>query len=102
MEKKIAHYPLTKIQTTVQLNGSDAFTRTSLANIDAMELEVADALVVISKLKKSMFVKSMTTYADPRIWQDVYHAPCPNGKVAYIKLTLRDDTVVVVIQFKEK
>ena len=43
----------------------------------------------------------MTTHADSRVWQDVYHAPCPNGTVAYVKLTL---TVggKVVIQFKEK
>jgi len=46
-----------------------------------------------------MFYKSMTTYADHRVWQDVYHAPCPNGKMAYIKLTLQDGAVV--IQFKE-
>ena len=44
--------------------------------------------------------KSMTTHADHRVWQDVYHAHCPNGKTAYIKVTLRDGTVV--IQFKEK
>jgi motility quorum-sensing regulator/GCU-specific mRNA interferase toxin len=42
----------------------------------------------------------MTTDADNKVWQDVYHAPCPNGFMAYIKLTLREDGVVV-IQFKE-
>ncbi len=47
-----------------------------------------------------MLYKSMTTHADHRVWQDVYHAPCPNGKTAHIKVTLRDGTVV--IQFKEK
>jgi motility quorum-sensing regulator/GCU-specific mRNA interferase toxin len=39
-------------------------------------------------------------FADHRVWRDVYHAPCPNGKMAYIKLTMRGDAVV--IQFKEK
>ena len=34
------------------------------------------------------------------IWQDVYHALTPNGRVVYIKLTLQQG--VVVIQFKEK
>lgn len=42
----------------------------------------------------------MTTHADHRVWQDVYHAPTPVGKVAYIKMTLRDQTPV--IQFKER
>ena len=51
-------------------------------------------------LQAHNFYKSMTTHADHRVWQDVYHARCPNGRVAYIKLTLRDDGVVV-IQFKE-
>ena len=43
----------------------------------------------------------MTTHADRRVWQDVYHAPCPNRKVAYVKLTLTE-AGKVVIQFKEK
>jgi len=42
----------------------------------------------------------MTTNADHRVWQDVYHARCPGGKNAYIKVPLREGAVV--IQFKEK
>jgi motility quorum-sensing regulator / GCU-specific mRNA interferase toxin len=42
----------------------------------------------------------MTTYADHRVWQDVYHAATPVRKEAYIKITLRD--TVLVIQFKER
>jgi hypothetical protein len=44
--------------------------------------------------------KSMTTYADHRVWQDVYHVATPVRKDAYIKITLRD--AAPVIQFKEK
>ena len=35
-----------------------------------------------------------------RVWQGVYHAPCPNGKTAYIKVTVQ--VGAIVIQFKEK
>jgi motility quorum-sensing regulator/GCU-specific mRNA interferase toxin len=42
----------------------------------------------------------MTTYADHRVWQDVYHADTPVKKQAYIKITLRD--MAPVIQFKER
>jgi motility quorum-sensing regulator/GCU-specific mRNA interferase toxin len=42
----------------------------------------------------------MTTYADHRVWQDVYDAATPVRKNAYIKVTLRD--AAPVIQFKEK
>ena len=80
--------------------GIAAFTRLALREIDAMGLSVAQAIGVVLDLRRGMLHKSMTTHADHRVWQDVYHAPCPNGKLAYIKLTLQDGAVV--IQFKEK
>jgi len=43
----------------------------------------------------------MTTHTDHRIWQDVYHADLKSGLKVYIKLTLRENGIVV-IQFKEK
>ncbi|MGO8865112.1 MAG: type II toxin-antitoxin system MqsR family toxin [Alphaproteobacteria bacterium] len=33
---------------------------------------------------------ALTSYADHRVWQDVYHAATPVPKEAYIKITLRD------------
>jgi len=39
-------------------------------------------------------------HADHRVWQDVYHAATPVGRVAYIKLTLINERPVV--QFKER
>ena len=41
----------------------------------------------------------MTTHADHRVWQDVYHAMTPVGRVAYVKLTQVNERPVV--QFKE-
>ncbi len=99
MEKHTAHYPLHEIQAVVARRGIDVFTRTAQTGLDAMGLKAAEAVAVVLSLKSSMLYKSMTTHADHRVWQDVYHAPCPNGSTAYIKLTLRDGTVV--IQFKE-
>jgi motility quorum-sensing regulator/GCU-specific mRNA interferase toxin len=66
-----------------------------------MGLSTAEALQIVLNLKKALFYKSMTTHADRRVWQDVYHAPTPQGKIAYIKLTLRPNGALV-IQFKEK
>lgn len=80
--------------------GVDAFTETALRGLDAMGLSEAEGLSVVLGLRRAMLFKSMTTHSDSRVWQDVYHAPCPNGKVAYIKVTLRAGSVV--IQFKEK
>lgn len=65
-----------------------------------MGLTSAEMLAVVASLSRRVFYKSMTTYADHRTWQDVYHAPTPVRKTAYIKITMRD--TAPVIQFKEK
>src|ERR1035437_3242589 len=43
-------------------------------------------------------LKSMTTHADHRVWQDVYRPKTPAGEV-YVKLTVIDD--VLIVSFKE-
>jgi motility quorum-sensing regulator / GCU-specific mRNA interferase toxin len=65
-----------------------------------MGLTSAEMLAVIGSLTRHDFFKSMTTYADSRVWQDVYYAQTPIRKEAYIKVTLRDGAPV--IQFKER
>ena len=100
MEKHQAHYQLTVIQSLVVAGGIATFTQTARINSLLMGLTAEQALSVVSSLNSAMFVKSMTTRNDHRVWQDVYHALCPNGKTAYLKLTLQAGAVV--IQFKEK
>ncbi|MGH9521935.1 MAG: type II toxin-antitoxin system MqsR family toxin [Terriglobales bacterium] len=80
--------------------GTAAFTKTALDGGRQMGLTTAEMLAVIASLTRREFYKSMTTYADHRIWQDVYHAPTPVNRTAYIKITLRENAPV--IQFKEK
>ena len=100
MEKRSPHYPLDALKALVHRNGLDAFTATAKNNARLMGLDGAAALAVVLGLQRGHFYKSMTTHADHRVWQDVYHAPCPNAKLAYIKLTQQGGRVV--IQFKEK
>lgn len=99
MEKKKPHYDLEAIKAIVVKRGIDSFTETALRGLDSLGLNEADGLSVLLGLQNTMLFKSMTTHSDHRVWQDVYHALCPNGKMAYIKVTLREGTVV--IQFKE-
>jgi motility quorum-sensing regulator / GCU-specific mRNA interferase toxin len=100
MEKRLSHYNLAAIQAVVSSAGVAAFTKTSMDNGRAMGLTTTQMLEVIARLSRVNFYKSMTTFADRKLWQDVYHAPTPAGKDAYIKLTLRNNAPV--IQFKEK
>jgi motility quorum-sensing regulator / GCU-specific mRNA interferase toxin len=100
VEKRTPHYDLARIQAQIARLGAAAFTKTALDGGREMGLTTAEMLGVIASLSRRNFYKSMTTYADNRVWQDVYHAGTPAKKDAYIKITLRDEAPV--IQFKEK
>ena len=100
MEKPKPHYDLAQVQADIVRLGAAAFTKSALDCGRAMGLTTGEMLTVIASLSRRVFYKSMTTHADHRIWQDVYHAATPNRKEAYIKITLRGATPV--IQFKEK
>jgi len=100
VEKRRPHYDLARVQEDVVRLGAAAFTKTALDGGRTLGLTTAEMLKVIASLSRRQFYKSMTSYADHRIWQDVYHAPTPAEKDAYIKITLRD--TAPVIQFKEK
>jgi motility quorum-sensing regulator/GCU-specific mRNA interferase toxin len=54
---------------------------------------------VVLSLTMANFDKSMTTYADHRIWQDVYKVVNPSGSDIYLKLTIIED--VLIVSFKE-
>lgn len=100
MEKKTPHYSLTAMQALIAGAGIEAFTMTAITGGRALGLDDADMLATIAGLSRGDFYKAMTTYADHRVWQDVYHGRCPNGRMAYIKLTMVANRPV--IQFKEK
>ena len=48
-----------------------------------------------------MFYKSMTSLADHRVWQDVYHIPA-RGFMLYVKFQGDVITEFKVVSFKEK
>ena len=100
MEKRTPHYDLARIQLGTARLGAAAFTKSALDGGRAMGLTTGEMLAVIASLSRRNFYKSMTTYADHSVWQDVYHAATPVKKDAYIKITLRGSAPV--IQFKEK
>lgn len=100
MEKRAPHYDLGGVQAQVARLGPAAFTKTALDGGREMGLTSREMLAVMAALTLRNFYKSMTTYADPHIWQDVYYAPTPVDKEAYIKITMRG--VAPVIQFKER
>ena len=56
---------------------------------------------VISSMERKHFYKSMTSYANHKIWQDVYHVPYGN-MILYVKFTQNTISEFTLLSFKEK
>ena len=99
-ERREPHHKLAEVKVLVSKLGVASFSKTGLDGGRAMGLTSNEMLQVIASLTRVMFYKSMTSHCDENVWQDVYHAPTPNQKNAYIKVILKPNAPV--IQFKEK
>jgi motility quorum-sensing regulator/GCU-specific mRNA interferase toxin len=97
MEKRTPHCPLARVRILVQA-GKVRATQTARAGAVALGFSYSEMLAVVLALKPVDFYKSMTTYADHTIWQDVYRPKTKAGDV-YLKLTVVDD--VLIVSFKE-
>lgn len=97
MEKGKPHYPLPVIKSLIAA-GSVRATVSALTGGAALGLDFSGIVRVVNALMPANFHKSMTTHADHRIWQDVYHATTPAGEV-YLKLTVIDE--LLIVSFKE-
>jgi motility quorum-sensing regulator / GCU-specific mRNA interferase toxin len=99
MEKRTPHCKLSVVKTLIQ---SGKVKATASAFNGARDLGVNDLAgmcAIIMSLTPANFHKSMTTHADHRIWQDVYHTKTASGDEVYLKLTVIDD--VLIVSFKE-
>jgi len=102
MEKLKPHYALKTIQKLLTIPLSRIITRTARKGAVAMGyMDDDDMVEVIHRLRAEHFVKSMTTYENPQIWQDVYKYDDENDNSLYIKLQLSADRKkAVLIQMK--
>jgi motility quorum-sensing regulator/GCU-specific mRNA interferase toxin len=100
MEKRTPHYHLDEVKEYVAMKGINAFTITARRNGFALGLTQAELVETVLTLNRKNFYKSMTSYYDHQLWQDVYHAPLFNGDTAYVKVS-GFETGRPVIQFKE-
>jgi motility quorum-sensing regulator / GCU-specific mRNA interferase toxin len=98
LEKRKAHYPLAEVRRLIE-ERRVGFTKTALEGGTAMGFDAVEMLKVVAGLKAKDLHKSMTTHADHKVWQDVYHADTCRG-VAYVKLTVLED--LLIVSFKEK
>ena len=97
MEKTAPHCKLSVVKAMVGA-GHVRTARTAREGAVALGLDFDGVLAVVMALTAADFLKSMTTHADHRVWQDVYRPMTPGGEV-YLKLTVIDD--VLIVSFKE-
>lgn len=99
MEKGTPHCKLPVVKALIE---SGKVKATASAFSGARDLginDLAGMCAVVLSLTSADFYKSMTTHADHRIWQDVYHARTARSADVYLKLTIIHD--VLIVSFKE-
>lgn len=101
MEKRNPTYDLTAFQAAFGRVERLAVTGSVLRDAAALGFDRAGMVSVVQSMERRHFAKSMTSHADHRVWQDVYHVPA--GKLTlYIKFTADVVTEFRLLSFKER
>ncbi|MBB3649251.1 motility quorum-sensing regulator/GCU-specific mRNA interferase toxin [Rhizobium sp. BK619] len=101
MEKKRPTYDLEAVKAVLGSVETLAVTSSALRDAIALGIDRNGIAETIHGMNRRMFYKSMTTFADHRIWQDVYHVPA-QGMVLYVKFQADVVTEFTLMSFKEK
>jgi motility quorum-sensing regulator/GCU-specific mRNA interferase toxin len=101
VEKRKATYDLDAIKAAIGSAETLAITTSALRDAIGLGFDRTGIVDVITSIDRKMFLKSMTTFADHRVWQDVYHVPA-RDLVLYVKFQANIVTEFAVMAFKEK
>ena len=101
MEKRRPTYDLAAVKQVLGAAETLAITTSALRDAIALGFDRRAIAATITGLDRTMFVKSMTTFADHRVWQDVYHATA-EGLTLYVKVQADVVTEFRLMSFKEK
>ena len=96
MEKFNPSYSLTEFK-----NSDFEITRVAERTAANLGFNKKGIKEVISTMELKHFYKSMTSYANHKIWQDVYHVPY-DDLILYIKFTQNIISEFTLLSFKEK
>ena len=100
MEKRKPHYALADIKAAFADPATLNRSFVSKQGADALGMDDGAVVVTMQALAAADFEKSMTSYADHRVWQDVYR-PKAAGTELYVKVTLDAQQALFLISFKE-
>ncbi|MCY3877861.1 MAG: type II toxin-antitoxin system MqsR family toxin [Rhodobacteraceae bacterium] len=100
-EKRKPTHDLKSIKTIFSSVKDLKATGSALKGAASLGFESHDIVEVIQSMEHHHFRKSMTSYADHRVWQDVYHVPS-GQRTLYVKFTSDDVTEFLLLSFKEE
>lgn len=100
MEKLKPTYDLTSIKAEFATVDGLRMTVSARNGAFGLGLTLAGVVALIQGISRRHFYKSMTSFADHTVWQDVYHVPY-DDTVLYVKFTV-DVEGHIVISLKEK
>ena len=101
MEKRRPTYDLDAIKLAIGSIDTLTMTTSALRDATALGFDRGGVVEAILSIERRMFLKSMTTLADHRVWQDVYHVRA-RGISLYVKFQADVVTEFTVMSFKEK
>jgi motility quorum-sensing regulator / GCU-specific mRNA interferase toxin len=100
-EKRKPTYDLEAIKASFATVDNLRATGSAIRGAAALGYGRRDIVRVIQSIDRRQFFKSMTSYADHRVWQDVYHVPSEHG-LLYVKFTADTVAEFLLLSFKEK
>jgi motility quorum-sensing regulator/GCU-specific mRNA interferase toxin len=100
-EKSKPTYDLEAIKAVFATVEGLRATGSALRGAAALGCGRRDMIAVIKSIERRHFRKSMTFYADHRVWQDVYHVPSEYGEL-YVKFTADAVAEFLLLSFKER
>lgn len=100
-EKRKPTYDLEAIKEAFSSPERLKVTSTALRTASGLGFGRREIVSTIQSMERRQVVKSITAYADHRVWQDVYFVPSEAG-VLYVKFTADVMTEFLLLSFKEK
>ncbi|MCY4168484.1 MAG: type II toxin-antitoxin system MqsR family toxin [Rhodobacter sp.] len=100
-EKRKPTYDLEAIKSTFSSARGLNATGSAIRSAAELGFGSAEIVEVIQSIDRRDFQKSMTSYADHRVWQDVYYVPSDAGEL-YVKFTAVVVSEFLLLSFKEK
>lgn len=99
MEKRTPHHHLSLVKELLSVNKVKS-THSALRGAAELGLSFTEICDVVAQLTGKHFYKSMTTYADHRIWHDVYKVTIQDLDNVYLKLSIENANLLIIVSFK--